>query len=121
MFQSIIKSQIIPNEINNVNKCQLNNNNYQSSLSNNDIIYNDLLMANEDWPGDRIFDKQCLPDDCIKSYDDYLAEIMSKISGLPISSKELPNISPCGDIIIDHMNNSERCSIQCIANQHVLS
>ncbi|CAF3250717.1 unnamed protein product [Rotaria sp. Silwood2] len=121
MFQSIYKSQIIPNEINNVNKCQLNNNNYQSSLSNNDIIYNDLLMANKDWPGDSIFYKERSPDDCIKLYDDYIAEIMSKISGLPISSKELQNISQCGDIVIDHMNNSERCSIQCIASQHVLS
>ncbi|CAF1032263.1 unnamed protein product [Rotaria sp. Silwood1] len=108
LFQTINESQTIRKEI---------NNNDQSLLSKN----NNFSMTNDNWPGDRIFDKQCSSDYCIKRYDDYLADLMSKSSGLPITSNELPNIAPCNDIVIDHMHTYERCSVQCIANEHVLS
>ncbi|CAF3413090.1 unnamed protein product, partial [Rotaria sp. Silwood2] len=90
------------------------------SMNEFEMITNQILMKHEDgWPGDRIFDEQHSPNYCIKHYDEYFAELMSKISDLPITSNELPNISPCVDI--NHMHNDERCSVQCIAIQHVLS
>jgi len=78
-------------------------------------------MTNDNWPGDRIFDRKFSIDDCIKHYDDYLADLMSKISGLSIASNEFANFSPRGNIVIDHMHTYERCSVQCIASKHVLS
>lgn len=122
-FESINESQIITEEINNINKCEWDNSNRHLALSNDlskNVLTDTILMANNCWPGDRIFDKQVAKDRCIKYYDGYLADMMSKISGLPITVEQLPNISPSG-IVIDHMHNYERCSAQCIATEHVLS
>ncbi|CAF1294940.1 unnamed protein product [Rotaria sordida] len=123
-FEPINGSQTITEEINNINKRERDNSNRHLPLSNelskNDVTYTALLIAIDCWPGDCIFDRQVAPDRCIKRYDNYLADMMSKISGLPITAEQLPNISPYG-IVIDHMHNYERCSARCIATEHVLS
>ena len=80
----------------------------------------DTLMSDDYWPGDRIFDTKFPPDRCIEFYDDYLASLVSRISGLTTSAAMLPNLAP-HNVTIDSLKSQGRCSIPSIASAHVLS